>query len=294
MPPSSAPLSFCADQVRRFDHERYLVILCAPAAQREALFALHAFNLELARSRELVREPVMGWLRLQWWRDALEPLFQAETPEGLAAAGTQPVITPLATAIRTCRLSRPLLEQLIDAREGDFEPDAPATLAQLTAYAEATNAPLLHLSLEVLGVCEGAGAEAARQAACHVAAAWGLTGLMRALPFGLGQRRLFLPADRCAVHGVWPPRLSAPAGRRALAPVVAEVAAEARAQLAAARALRAQIPPAAVPALLSAVLADSHLDVLAASGHDAWTARVQMGHPWRVARLAWRAWRGRY
>ena len=39
-----ATLSYCGDQVRRFDPERSLVILCAPPEVREPLFALHAFN----------------------------------------------------------------------------------------------------------------------------------------------------------------------------------------------------------------------------------------------------------
>ena len=43
--------------------------LFAPAEHRGALFALYAFNLEVARVREVVREPLAGEIRLQWWRD---------------------------------------------------------------------------------------------------------------------------------------------------------------------------------------------------------------------------------
>ena len=64
--------SYCGALLRRHDADRYLTALFAPGERREALFALYAFNLEIARMREAVSEPMMGLIRLQWWRDALE------------------------------------------------------------------------------------------------------------------------------------------------------------------------------------------------------------------------------
>ena len=51
-----AHLSYCAEQVRGFDHDRFLTAIFAPAAVREHLFALYAFNIELAKVREVVEE----------------------------------------------------------------------------------------------------------------------------------------------------------------------------------------------------------------------------------------------
>ena len=59
MPVTNNP-SYCADLVRRLDRERYLCALFAPAAAREDLLALYAFNLELARIPELVREQILA------------------------------------------------------------------------------------------------------------------------------------------------------------------------------------------------------------------------------------------
>ena len=54
-----------------------------PAAH---LFALYAFNLEIARVREPVSEPMPGEIRLQWWRDALVGAAAARSaPSGAAA-----------------------------------------------------------------------------------------------------------------------------------------------------------------------------------------------------------------
>src|SRR5258708_24245400 len=65
------PTQYCAQQVRRFDHDRYLGTMFAREPVQARLFALYAFNVEIARVREIVSEPVIGQMRLQWWRDAI-------------------------------------------------------------------------------------------------------------------------------------------------------------------------------------------------------------------------------
>src|SRR5215471_18639800 len=69
-------LSPVAALVRRHDRDRFQTVLFAPAARREALFALYAFNYEIARVRETVTEPVLGQIRLQWWRENIAAAFE--------------------------------------------------------------------------------------------------------------------------------------------------------------------------------------------------------------------------
>ncbi|MDE1903717.1 MAG: squalene/phytoene synthase family protein, partial [Alphaproteobacteria bacterium] len=64
---TSAPSSLAAF-VRQHDRDRFATAMFAPEPRRENLFALYAFNYELAKVRESVREPMMGRVRLQWWR----------------------------------------------------------------------------------------------------------------------------------------------------------------------------------------------------------------------------------
>ena len=59
----------CEALVRAADKDRFLATLFAPARYSRALFSLYAFNVEVARIRELAREPMPGEIRLQWWRD---------------------------------------------------------------------------------------------------------------------------------------------------------------------------------------------------------------------------------
>ena len=67
--------AYCAELVRQQDSDRYLTALFAAAALRADLFALYAFNVEVARGREAVSEPMLGHIRLQWWRDAIAECF---------------------------------------------------------------------------------------------------------------------------------------------------------------------------------------------------------------------------
>ena len=180
-------LSYAAGEIRRFDRDRFVTVLFAPDDRREALFTLYAFNLEVARIRELVSEATLGEIRLQWWRDTLETLFNA----GHVA---HPLAEDLGKIIRQYGLSRFLFERLLDSRIFDLQNSPPANLADLENYADGTVGTLQQLALEILGVSEDAAFRAAR----HVGIAWALTGLLRAVPFHAAAGRLYLPADQLA------------------------------------------------------------------------------------------------
>src|SRR5271165_1963078 len=66
------PLSPLAAMVRRHDPDRFLTALFAPPERREAVFLVYAFNHEIARAREVVSEPALALIRLQWWREVVE------------------------------------------------------------------------------------------------------------------------------------------------------------------------------------------------------------------------------
>src|ERR1700726_180635 len=89
-----AVLSPCAGLVRRHDRDRFQTALFAPAADREALFALYAFNFEIARVRESVTQPMLGQIRLQWWRENIAAAFEG------GPVRAYPVVGALSVAIR--------------------------------------------------------------------------------------------------------------------------------------------------------------------------------------------------
>src|SRR5438477_1689136 len=61
-----------AASVRAADPDRYFSALFAPAPKRAFLLVLYAFNAEVARIAETVREPMLGAIRLEWWRETVE------------------------------------------------------------------------------------------------------------------------------------------------------------------------------------------------------------------------------
>src|SRR5947209_10206033 len=162
-------LSPVAALVRRHDRDRFQTVLFAPAARREALFALYAFNYELARVRESVTQPMLGQIRLQWWRENIAAAFTGN------AIRHHPVVEPLAAAVREFGLTRDHFDRLIDARETDLADEPQASLAAVEDYAESTSAGLVYLALEVLGAHNSAAAEAAH----HIGIAYAIAGLLR-------------------------------------------------------------------------------------------------------------------
>src|SRR5438128_12191486 len=135
-------LSPVAALVQRHDRDRFQTVLFAPAARREALFALYAFNYEIASVRERVTVPTLGRIRLEWWRETIAAAYEG------GPVRRHIVVEPLTAAIHEHALTREHFDRLVDAREHDLEAEALASLAALEDYAEATSARLVHLALE--------------------------------------------------------------------------------------------------------------------------------------------------
>ncbi|MDE2583360.1 MAG: squalene/phytoene synthase family protein, partial [Rhodospirillales bacterium] len=86
----------------------------APPARREALFALYAFDGELARARAVTQEPAIALIRLAWWREVVE-----------GAARAHEVASPLTAALEQGLLDRADLLGVIAAREIEAEDSIP-------------------------------------------------------------------------------------------------------------------------------------------------------------------------
>jgi len=273
-----------AQSLRQHDRDRYLTTLLAPAERRAALTALYAFNFEVAKTREIVREPLLGRIRLEWWREAIDEIYRGRTPR------QHEVVGPLAAAIERHDLTRYHFDRLIAAREGDLADEPPPSLAALEAYAEDTAARLVRLALEILDARdEGSGA-----AGRHVGIAWALIGVIRALPVQARLRRLSLPADLITEAGLDVAQFLELKPSPALARIVERLAERAHEHLAASRAERGAIPRRAGAALLPAVLGDWHLGRLARRRYDPFAPELARTDTLASWRLALASWRGRF
>lgn len=248
---------FCADQVRSLDPDRYLTALFAADGAREDLFAIYAFNAEIAKIREIVSEPMLGQMRLQWWRDAIGQIHAGEPVE-------HPLGQALAGAIERHSLPRAAFDDLIDAREFDLLDRPHDTLAQLLAYLSNSSSQVVALAVAVLG---GAG-EAVLGAGHHIGIAWALSGIIRAVPYHAGQGRLLLPRDLLDGAGVTPGDVMRAAPGPGLRSVVERLASEAAGHLSEARRLAPRPGRRVLPAFLPARLAQMYLKSIAKCGYD--------------------------
>ena len=270
--------------VRRHDRDRYQTALFAPADRREAVFALYAFNYEIARVREIVTQPMLGQIRLQWWREIVAAAFEGGPPRPHELA------EPLAAVIRDVMPTRAHFDRMIDTRERDLTDEPPATLAALEDYAEGTAATLLYLVLEVLGVTEPAAHAAARE----VGISYALAGLLRALPFHARSGRCYIPAELAARVGLDPADYSSLHDSAGLREASAELAEAAAGHLQAARRYHREIPRAARAAMLPAVVADRFLARLKRAEFNPFAPELAIPDPLQSWRLAAAALRRRF
>src|SRR5258707_1356518 len=112
----------CEAVLRAADKDCFLTTLFAPAEHRDALIALYAFNVEIARVREVVREPLAGEIRLQWWSDVLRGAGRGEIE-------ANPVAAALLATIARYKLPLERFEALIAARRFDLYDDPMGALA---------------------------------------------------------------------------------------------------------------------------------------------------------------------
>jgi len=175
--------------VRAADPDRYFSALFAPPASRPWLFALYAFNHELARVAESVREPMLGAIRLEWWREAVEGAFRGQPRNHDVAKG-------LAALFRAVPLPLVEFEAIIAARAFDSNAEQFADVEGLEAYLDATGGRLMRLAVSILG----GDVALARPAAL----AYGLAGLLRSLAFHNSRHKLYMPLDLLNAVGLTP------------------------------------------------------------------------------------------
>ncbi|ODN69746.1 phytoene/squalene synthase family protein [Methylobrevis pamukkalensis] len=262
--------------VRDADRDRWLASLFADSHDRPHLHAILAFNLEIARVREVVREPLPGEMRLQWWRDVIEGRAKGDVE-------SHPVARALLDTIDIYRLpDRPFLD-LIEARTFDLYDDPMPSLHDLEGYAGETTSTLFQLGAVILN--KGAHADTA-DAAGHAGVAYALTGLMRALAHHARRGQVYLPLDMLAANGISPHDVRSGLHSDGLRRTLADLRERARMHVDAARSAMTTVPRHVQPVFLPVALTPMWLDYLEAA--DPFDAGVEIPL-WRRQWLLWNA-----
>jgi phytoene synthase len=289
-------LAYCLDALRQEDRDRYLILLFAPRGFRPVLAALYAFNLECARAVTAGGEqPILGQMRLQWWRDSLEAGAQSgaqsDTQSDTLKGSAHPVLSLLAGR-------RDLLPGLLDilaARERDLTDPPFANLAEVVVHAQATGGALAALAAVAVRALGGEGANDGSLVAARAAGtAYALAGMLRAIPYQAHQAsgrhfqgRLCLPGDLLAQHGLTADDVWSGQKRAAVAGCVAEVAAVGSREVDKLSGLgRAG---GSLSPLLHGSLARGYLNRLKKAGYDPFAPGLGLNPLARPLMLCWRS-----
>lgn len=219
--------------VRRADPDRWLAArFVADRTARAEVVALYALNHELARVAESVSNPLIGEIRLAWWREGLEALAAGQP------ARAHPVLQALAPGLEQGRIPLDLLLTMVETRGQDLEPAPFADEAALVSYVEGTAGALMAAAAHVL--------DPATPSAVTLGAAlaWGWSGLYRAGPAWAAIGRRWTPT-------AWTDGNDAE--------IALHVAHRVNAALGAAKGELKDLPVAAFPAVAYAALARPYL-----------------------------------
>jgi 15-cis-phytoene synthase len=266
----------CRQLVAQSDKERYWASLYAPANRRDGLYALYAFDLELAAVRERAREPMAGEVRLQWWREVLQG-------ERAGEAAAHPVAVALTVTLQSYGIGVAPLSALVDARGFDLYDQPMGSVADFENHAAAISGAVLSVAAKILGV-DGSRAEALCR---ETGLAVGYAGAMHELPRHASRGQLYIPkdildhydGDRAAILDGKP--------TFELRAALAEMRLRARRHLGLAAALLPYVAPEILPALLPVALIKPSLARMENRGYDPFRPRdIPL---WRRQWLIWRA-----
>lgn len=95
---------------RDIDHWQSLALSYAPDKSRAALDALFALDTALGNVLRTTREPLVGQMRLAWWREALQGLDASGAP-------AEPVLQSLADAVLPLGITGRALSEMVEAWE---------------------------------------------------------------------------------------------------------------------------------------------------------------------------------
>jgi phytoene synthase len=277
---TKASADFCAELVRAHDFARYASTLFVAAAQRRALLAIYAFNVEISRVREQVSQPLPGEIRLQWWTDML-------AGSGHGGVEGNPVAAELLLALRSWRLPVERLSRLIDEHQFDLYNDPMPTKAALEGYIDDTSSALFSLGAAIAGRQSPEIDHLAR----HAGLAQGISRVIAALPLDASRRQLFVPLQLLEQHGSGMEEVFAGKETPKLRAALDQLIGEAREHLRTALALLENAPPEVRPPFLQLSLVARDLKRMSRADNDPFVPRV--ASRFRTLWTLWRASRSR-
>ena len=178
---------FAATQrrLRAQDYTSALAVKTVPKQHRVPLTWLNAYAQDVAQIPYKVDEPLLGEIRLQWWRDGLPKLLRGENLGHPIANGLAPFIK---------QIGPPLIDELVsilDSYNHEIHKTSPETCSEFFAVHAARYGALLRASFLLCGL-QGQDESALCQEA---GTAMGVTQTLAELPKSMHHGMQLLPKD---------------------------------------------------------------------------------------------------
>ena len=170
---------YCVGLVKNFDPDRYLITLAAPKSTQGALIVLFAFNVEIERIPDTVSEEILGRIKLQWWREGLESVFNGKPRKHM-------VLIALKSILDEFPICYSILEEIIDVREQALEKKGLKSFHQLYDYGKRTGGNLFKLSAGFIK-CDA-------QIGLELGTSFALVRLMKSIKVDQLKGRCYLPS----------------------------------------------------------------------------------------------------
>ena len=169
-----------------YEPDRYLAALLAPKSVRADLITLAAFLGELRKIADQVSDPMIGEIRVQWWRDTTE----AAHPKQKSG---HPIADALTDVLRRHDLSQDLLNDLLDATAHRLFSASPPDRLAFDQELELTEGVVFRLAARILGCIEN---DMTLRAIALASQSYGRSRVGLSLPMSLAHGRSPLPPHR--------------------------------------------------------------------------------------------------
>ncbi|MCE7997927.1 MAG: squalene/phytoene synthase family protein [Rhodobiaceae bacterium] len=249
---------YCLDQLKRFDHDRYLAVLLAPETIRGPLTAFFAFDAEMMRIPTTVSEPMLADIRFQWWRETLDVMTPMGDPGHEIAAA-------LSDSFFELGLAPSELLPLMDLRSRDLAEEPFSTLDALIDYHRQVACQQIDLLSRVTH--EVLDEVTASTATTHLLV-YGLINQIRRLPHDAASSQLCLPLDLMGKYDIDPHEAFQGVSSGGVKSAMGELLGRGESMMVDAGDLDLRSHPRLVPALLPTILRTLYAAKLRAPGFD--------------------------
>jgi len=280
------PAQYCLEVVRKTDHEHYLTNLLLPPNLKTDAFAIRAFSSEIAGVRDSVSDPMLGRMRLQFWRDTVENIYGGKVPQ-------HPIAIQLYKIVKQKNPSKQLLLNLIAAREQRINDVPFNSLEDVEKYGELVFGSVYLLLLELMENKNGH----IKHALTQLGQCEGLITLLRGVPFNASKRRCLLPIELLTENKIASEsiiRCNGKIEQQEITDILELIASRAEQHLENCRFRSKYLSAEEKLLLLPAVAVDQYLTKLSKVKCNVWDKSLHTRNSWLPMSLYWNKLRKKY